>query len=204
MTILAGESFGTGIKEAVRKRLGSGSTVAADSGSDISKTIEGGLPVPAARTDGFIHPLRSSESLVVADGLLIRYLREWLPKKRIIGLGEALLSIDSIRRALGPDDLYVIECRSYHSDYARLVRFYDRIRKETGIQINLDLQRAAIPTGASSLQGRADMEEAGCVEQAKWILHGRRVKRIIVEDVADIAVFKKATDLPVLHVAFVE
>jgi hypothetical protein len=80
------------------------------------------------------------------------------------------------------------------------VLFYDRLRRETGCQTNLDLQRTAISTGASSLQGRRDLKAAGCVEGAKRILKGRRVRRIVVEDLADAYAFGLATDVPVVHV----
>ncbi len=79
----------------------------------------------------------------------------------------------------------MIESRGYHADHRRLVLFYDRLRQETGCQTNLDLQRTAFSTGASSLQGRNDLVAAGCVENARRILKGRRVKRIVVEDLAD-------------------
>lgn len=187
--------------EAVLGLLGEGSILALDDGSDIACAIEAGLPVSQARIDKFIYPLRPSKALVVADGGLCRHLREWLPGKKIMGLGEALLSIDSIRRALCAEDLYVIESRGYHSDHNRLVKFYDRIRKETGASFNLDLHRAAIPTGASALQACEDLESAGCLDQVRWILQGRKVKRIVVEDLADGEAFKRVTDIPVVHVA---
>jgi hypothetical protein len=93
----------------------------------------------------------------------------------------------------------MIESRGYHAAYRRLVLFYDRLRRETGCQTNLDLQRTAFSTGASSLQGRKDIEAAGCIENAKRILKGRRLRRIVVEDLADIEVFRRASDIPVIH-----
>ena len=72
-------------------------------------------------------------------------------------------------------------------------------RRETGCKTNLDLQRTAFSTGASSLQGRHDILGAGCIENAKRILKGRKVSRIIVEDLADAKAFRLATDIPVVH-----
>ena len=203
VTLLAGKALRDDKEgcEAVLKHLGKGSVLASDDGSDILRSIEAGLQVNKSRTDDFIYPLNSAGPLVLAEGGLRRHLKEWLPDKKIVGLGEALLSIDSIRRSLGPDDLYIIECRVYHSDYARLVRFYDRVRMDTGAQFNLDLQRIAIPTGTTSIQAYEDIEAAGCIEQLKWILYGRKVGRIIVETTADIEAFRRVTDIPVVHVA---
>ncbi len=203
VTLLAGNALKNDkdLCEAVLKLLGNKSITASDDGSDILRSMEAGLQVDKSRIDDFIYPLNSAGPLVVAEGGLRRHLKEWLPDKKIAGLGEALLSIDSIRRSLGPDDLYVIECRGFHSDYARLVRFYDRVRLETGVQLNLDLQRIAIPTGASSIQASEDLEAAGCIEQVKWILYGRKVSRIIVENLADIDAFRRVTDIPLVHVA---
>jgi hypothetical protein len=93
----------------------------------------------------------------------------------------------------------MIESRGYHAEHKRMVLFYDRLRRETRCQINLDLQRTAVSTGASSLQGRKDLVAAGCVDNAIRILKGRRVRRVVVEDLADIEVFRRASDIPVIH-----
>lgn len=201
--LLAGELLGRNkeMKETVIKLLeGNGKTaLALDDGQDIARFMEAGLPVTSERVDCFILSLRPARTLIVAEGLLHHPLRKWLPGKKILGLGESLLSSGSLRSLLGPEDLYMIESRGYHSDHKRLVLFYDRLRRETGCRTNLDLQRTASSTGASSLQGREDMVAAGCIENAKRILKGRRVRRVIVEDLADIEVFRRASDIPVIH-----
>ena len=171
-----------------------------DDGQDIARLMEAGLPVPRERIESFISLLRPARTLIVAEGWLHHPLRKWLPGKKIIGLGEALLSSSYLRSRIGPEDLYVIESRGYHAGHKRLVLFYDRLRRETGCQTNLDLQRTAFSTGASSLQGRHDLLAAGCIENAKRILKGRRVNRIVVEDLADAGAFRLATDIPVVHV----
>ena len=50
--------------------------------------------------------------------------------------------------------------------------------------MNLDLQRIAIPASG----------------QGRWILEGRKVERIVVEDLGDRAAFS-FTERPVLHLA---
>ena len=175
--------------------------LAADDGRDIAALIEAGMVLDDERIKYFLNNLRYADTLVVAEGILHLPLREWLPGKKIKGFGEALMDIRAIRRSLGPEDMYIIESRGYHSDFERLVKYYDRLRHETGCQMNLDLQRIAIPTGASSLQARHNIETAGCLEHAKWIMKGRRVKRIVVEDFADIKVFQLITDIPVIHIS---
>jgi len=186
----------------IRLLGGSGSaTVATDDGADISDALEAGLFVQSERILQFVAGLAKADTLVAAEGLMHRPLKKWLPEKKIMGLGEALLANSSIRLSIRPEDLYIIESRGYHSDHERLVVFYDKLRRETGCSTNLDLQRMAIPTGASSLQGRHDLESAGCLMQARWILHGRKPKRIIVEDFADIEVFRLVTDTPVIHLS---
>ncbi len=201
--LIAGEYQGDNLKwrSAVIELLGGNKKVslAADDGRDIAGLLEACLPVTQDRIDDFIRPLRHASTLIVSEGLLHRPLRKWLQGKQIMGTGEAILSSAHIRKALGPEDLYIIECRGYHSDYERLVKFYDRLRKETGCQINLDLQRIAIPTGASSLQAKKGIEAAGCLEQARWIIRGRSMRRIVVEDIADLAVFQRVADVPVIH-----
>jgi hypothetical protein len=44
------------------------------------------------------------------------------------------------------------------------------------------------------------MLAAGCIENAKRILKGRKVRRVVVEDLADAEAFRLATDIPVIHV----
>lgn len=200
---LAGEMLSADrqAREAVMARLGgNGKTaLAPDDGQDIARLMEAGLPVVPARLDRFILSLQPARTLIVAEGLLHRPLRKWLPGKKILGLGEALLSSGHMRRLLRPEDLYVIESRGYHSDHKRLVLFYDRLRQETGCHTNLDLQRTAFSTGASSLQGRKDITAAGCVENAKLIMKGKKVGRVVVEDLADVRAFSLAADIPVVH-----
>ena len=87
------------------------------------------------------------------------------------------------------------------ADFRRLVGFYDELRQRVGCEMNLDLQRAAIATGAVSLQSRTGLGRIDAAEQALWILEGRDVKRIVVECVDDIEPFEGITDLPVVHLA---
>ena len=81
----------------------------------------------------------------------------------------------------------MIESRSYNLDQERLVGRYDALRRVTGCHTNLDLQRIAVPA-------------LGAEAQARWILEGRAIERIVVEDLADRAAFAFAGK-PVLHVA---
>lgn len=178
--------------------------VALYDGHEIAADLEAGLSVAEEKIERFISPLSLSKTFVLADGGFIRHLRKWAPDKEVIGLGEALLKIPEVRSCLGPQDLYVIEARSYHLDYDRLLMFYDQLRKDRGVEINLDLNRLAIPTGASSLQGRYSVKDTGVLEQAKWILKGRQgITRIVVEDMADMEVFRQVTDIPVVHIGLV-
>jgi ferredoxin len=202
--LLAGELLDRdrGLRDVVTGLLGgSGRTaVALDDGREIARFMEAGLPLDKQKVDIFVGSLQSAGTLIVAEGLLHHPLRKWLPHKKILGLGEALIAAAPLRSHLVPEDLYMIESRGYHADHERLVLFYDRLRRETGCQTNLDLQRTAVSTGASSLQGRTDPKAAGCIENAKRILKGRRVRRIVVEDLSDKRAFRLATDIPVIHV----
>lgn len=170
-------------------------------GSDIACALETGAIVPEQHLERFLAPLRTLKSIIVADGLLLRYLRLWLPKASIIGLGEALSALRAVRRGLRATDLYVIEPRAYHADHARLVRHYDRLRAETGCIMSLDLQRIAIPATARNLKQRLGLEPPDDSAQARWILHRRKIQRIVVESVEDIAGFEKVCDWPVVHLA---
>ena len=169
--------------------------VAADDGSDISRAIECGAALASARVSTFLGSFKNAKRLVVADGLLLRKLREWLPEARLVSLGEALSTLDVVRAKLRATDLYVIEPRAFHADHARLVRHYDGLIKARNLKTNLDLQRFAVPTCASSAAKRVDP-----LDQARWILDGRAFERVVVEDAADCAVFARVTDRQVLHI----
>ncbi len=159
--------------------------VCEDGGEDILQALESGIPIPARRLDEFLVSLRAAPAVVADDGFWIRHLRAWLPGKTLTGLGEALTLLAAVRSGVRASDLYVIEPRAYHADYARLVKHYDRLRVERGCATNLDLQRIAIPAA-----GEAD-----------WILKGRRVERIVVERIEDAEAFAHHAALPVVHVA---
>ena len=169
--------------------------VAADDGSDISRAIECGAALPSGRVSSFIGSFRNAKRLVVADGLLLRKLREWLPEKQLVSLGEALSALEAVRARLRATDLYVIEPRAFHADHARLVRHYAALIEARNVKTNLDLQRLAVPTCASSAAKRVDP-----LDQARWILDGRAFDRVVVEDAADCAVFAQVTDRQVLHI----
>lgn len=186
-----------------RLLLNDGFRPAADDGADVAVALEAGHPVGAERWSAFIGSLDGVEELVVGDGLLHAPLRRALPEVPILGPGEALLRIPSIRTGLRPGDLYVIDSRVLHADHARLVRFYDRLRVESGCSMNLDLQRMAIATGAASLQARLQLPESAgrTVDQARWILEGRTVTRILVENPLELAPFQALGIAPVVHLA---
>lgn len=172
-----------------------------DDGSDIALALEAGATIPAQRLERFLQPLRGLKQIVVADGLLLHHLRQWLPGSKIVGLGEALSRLPGVRRALGASDLYVIEPRAYHADYQRLVKHYDALRSATACTLNLDLQRIAIPAAARSLAQKLGSAEIDDRVQAGWILQGRNITRIVVENIEDGAAFRQVSDCPVVHVA---
>jgi len=176
-------------------------SIAADDGSDAAVAMEAGLQLTAERKRHFIRSLEGATELVVTEGILHRHLRRWLPGIRVTTLGEALLRQDGIRKTLGPTDLYLIETRGFHADYDRLVHVYDRLRRETGCALNLDLQRIAIPTGAACLQSDLGMNTLDPAEQVRWIIDGRHTERIVVESPEDLETFRQATQLRVIHIS---
>ena len=134
-------------------------------------------------------------------GLLLRHLHAWLPHARIVSLGAALSRLAPLRQRLRTGDLYVIEPRAYHQDYERLVKYYDRLRAETGCALNLDLQRIAIPAAQRNLPQCAGWEPPADGDQLRWLLKGRRFSRIVVESDDDRLAFERYYDIPVVHLA---
>lgn len=174
--------------------------VAADSGADIARALEAGAGIPEARLNLFLASLQSARRLIVCDGLLLRALRAWLPQRRIDSIGAAASSLAAVSARLRPDDLYVIEPRAYHLDRERLIGHYDQLRVSSGCMMNLDLQRLAIPTTASHAW-MPQKRRVDTADQARWILEGRTISRIVVEDCRDIPVFQSIVPYPVMHIA---
>jgi NAD-dependent dihydropyrimidine dehydrogenase PreA subunit len=185
--LLAGLALRTSGERLARVAALLDANIADDDGSDIALAVETGAALPQARIDRFLESVSRARRLVVAEGLLLRRLREWLPGRRMQSLGEALSALDAVRSKLRSSDLYVVEPRAYHHDHARLVGHYDRLRASTGMETNLDLQRLAVP--------------ATSADQARWILEGRSFERVVVEDADVCATFATVTDRPVVHLA---
>jgi ferredoxin len=201
MVLLPGAALGQDAARLARALSLLNASCAGDDGADIALAIEAGVPVPTHRLDRFLSPLRSARRLIVADGLLLRELRRWLPKMKMSGVGEALSRLAPLRAKLRASDLYVIEPRAFHADYQRLVGHYDALRLAFGGAMNLDLQRLAVPTTASAAQHALGAAAIDAREQARWILEGRRFERVVVEDASDCAAFAAVTEKPVLHLA---
>ena len=188
----------TGILDNTLAHLGGGVTVHADTGDDLSEAMVKGMRVDSSRLESFIDSLRRASEVITTDSIVFRLLRRLSPGTTIRSLGEVLLGVPAFRASMGPDDLYVIDAGTYNADYARMVAFYDTVRRTTGAKMNLDLHRVATPTG---VQLHSTSPGIDPVKQARWILEGRSVKRIIVERLEDIETFRAVTNAPVIFVA---
>jgi hypothetical protein len=175
--------------------------IAEDGGSDIVLALEAGVDILPHRLKRFLAPLRELDKIVVADGLLLKHLKRWMPEAKLISLGEALSSHAEVRCNLHASDLYVIDSRSYHADYQRLVKYYDRLRVESGCVFNLDLQRIAVPATLRCLSQRLGGVASDDEAQTRWMLHGRSIQRIVVESMEDRIAIEKFSSVPVVHLA---
>ena len=187
--------------QAILRHLGRDAAVADDDGRDLALDLEVGVPIQPSREQRWLSALASARRLVVAEGLLHRFLRERLPRSTVVGVAEALLDVRTVRAALRPTDLLVFEARGYHADFERLVRVYDRLRRETGCATNLDLHRLAISTGATSAQARLGAAGVDQEQLARLIAEGRAPARVVVESESDRAPFARALGVPVVHLA---
>lgn len=184
-----------GLTEGTLRSLGAAVEPYGDNGEDISRALEGGKALTPDRVSQFVARVGGAAELITTDGLIFRLLKRLLPKLALRGIGEALMQRSEFRQQLSADDLYVIDSRTYHADFKRLVVFYDELRKETGCMMNLDLHRVATATGASLLRREGGVVDP--VAQAGWIIKGRKAARIIVEKIEDVEPLKKASGLPV-------
>ncbi|MDX8405057.1 MAG: 4Fe-4S dicluster domain-containing protein [Mariprofundus sp.] len=105
----------------------------------------------------------------------------------------------ALRHALREDDLYIIDAVAFHRHHARRALHYEKLRQATGCSMNLDLNRMAVATGIGSMAAR--LQSFDLRKQVEWLLQGRNVQRIIVENPADQAVLIAMTGKPVLHLS---
>jgi len=125
-----------------------------------------------------------------------------LPKmvKKEDELSPFVISCDArVQAQIGKNDLYIIDAEALHGDYANRIEHYDALRKQTGCEMNLDLNRMAIATGIGSVAeqlGKFDV-----ASQLTWLIQGREFKRVIVENPADMRVLREITRRPVFCVA---
>lgn len=176
---------------------------AQDNGCDITRALQSGYKISPQRQEEFINSVKSAKKLIVSDCLLKRALQQWLPSMKIISLGYLLSSLPGVQAKLGTKDLYIIECRSYNTDFERMVAHYNQLKQLSGCQLNLDLQRLAIPTGSIGHKTKAELFSAttkfNADKQALWILQGVNFDRIVVESVEDGIAIAKVCDKPIIH-----
>lgn len=187
--------------------LGNGEpiSVAGDDGRDLSWAREAGIPLQPKRVETFLGGLNGRSEVVLADGLLLRELKIWRPKISAVSLGEALLRRKDVRSRLRSTDLLIIESRAYHAGGRRCTRFYTKLRESSGCETNLDLQRTAMATGWTALNGpTAKGSTLNQNDQLTWIMRQSKPQRIVVESIADLQAFEnfeKAAEIEVLHLA---
>ena len=176
-------------------------SVSNDDGHDLALALESGAAVEPGRVTEFLAPFRQAHEVVVVEGILHRFLRRRLPRLRVTGLAEALLRVERVLRSLCPGDFLVVDARSFHSDHDRNLKLFDRVRRETGCQMNLDLQRLAIPTTADATVGNRAARESTVATAIHWMLERRTIDRIVAESPLDIGAFRTHTDIPVVHLS---
>jgi len=116
------------------------------------------------------------------------------------GLTPFVMSCDAfVQSQIDKNDLYIIDAAAFHADYANRVEHYDALRKKTGCDMNLDLNRMAIATGIGSAAEQIGMFDV--TAQLAWLLQGRSFQRIVVENPNDMKKLAEITKKPVVCVA---
>lgn len=177
-----------------------------DNGADIIEAIKSGHEISSERLKIFLSSIQSAKKLIVSDCLLRTALQQWLPDLEIISLGYVLSNLSSMKNKLSEKDLYVIECRAYNANFKKMVSHYHQLKQHSGCQLNLDLQRLAMPTGGLDinthrLNANTSMTTFDPHKQSQWILQGLDIERIVVESVEDGIAMMQVTDKPIIHIS---
>lgn len=164
----------------------------------ITHAIEFGKHLDDKTIKHYLKPLQHAKTIIVDDGLLFRNLKAWLPKTKVLSLGEELskLALDNI----SDTDLYIINSRSYHADFQRLRSYYFDLQMETGCAMNLDLQRVAQPSFGQVKYRNSFNSLLDQIKQTMHIMEGKNIQRIIVESVEEMQDFMQYGKYPVLHI----
>jgi len=121
-------------------------------------------------------------------------------EQQVSELTPFIISCDPFVQAqLSRDDLYIIDAAVFHQYHATRVAHYTALRERTGCQINLDLNRMAIATGAGSLSESLGLFDVQA--QLEWLIQGRSFKRVIVENIKDTEKLSQIMGEPVVHIA---
>jgi len=169
--------------------------LSSDQAGDISEAIRSGQVVSFERLHQFLTSLQAVKKIIISDGLLQQLIKSKLPQIPMQSLGELLSSRGKFRQQMKADDFYIMDSQTYHADYDSAVNHYDQLQQETDCQLSHDLHRLAMPTGAEAINGFNQKAQIG------WLLHGRKVNRIIAESIADYHLLKTHCEQPVLHIS---
>jgi len=121
------------------------------------------------------------------------------PEQAEAALSGFVISCDPmVQQQLDEGDLYIIDAAPFHADYARRVEHYTQLREMRGCQINLDLNRLAVATGIG--RQAAKHQRFDVASQLAWLLKGRDVERIVLENGDEQEAWVTLTGKPVVTV----
>lgn len=112
---------------------------------------------------------------------------------RLFSTGEWLMEKKLIQKHLKAGDLYWMDAPLFHLRYEKLVKKYDKLKKDTKCFLNWNLQRTAMPLGEDNPYFKKET-------QFQWVTFRKEIKRIIVENVDEWKWLKDNSPIPVLHV----
>jgi ferredoxin len=114
-------------------------------------------------------------------------------KKHVFGLGEWLIKKNLIQKNMVSGDLYWMDSKLFHSRYESLVEFYAKFREQSACELNWNLHRTAMPLGEENKFFERK-------QQFEWVLLGKNIKRLVVENVKDWKWMKENSTIPTVHV----
>ena len=122
-----------------------------------------------------------------------RRLIEMKSPHSLMGIAEWLTEKKLIQKQLKSGDLLWIDASLFHLRYETLVKKFDRLKKESGCDLNWNLQRTAMPLGQDNpfFKRKAQYE---------WVVFKKDFKRIIVENIEEWKWLKSNSDISVFHI----
>lgn len=163
--------------------------------------LEMGKSIDHDLLNDFIFNLSHTDLIITDNSWWYRLLLNHFSGKKVLSLGEWLIKNKKIQNNIQENDFYWIDSRIFHNNYEKLVLLYNSLKEETLCTFNWTLQRSAQPLGSQAIASNSENFEFNIKTQYEWVIQGRKINRIIVENKSEWEWLRENATFPVFHIS---